>query len=333
MTPEEMLRLVDEKFFQSKSIFTDSDLSTGGLLNDKQFDRFVQKLVEKTLIMNECDVQTGVEKQVKIDVIEFASDIVQKPVAEGTEHDTTSKPTPTQVAIATVEYIIAVDLGFSALRNNIEKENFENTIMEMIAKKTGSDFEAIALKSDTTLGTADAYDINDGWLKLGAVEHEVDHASGDAFDDSKKTADLFDDMIDELPTKYLDYSDISEWRIYCHKGLERLYRKWLVAIEAKIGGSHSFLLENIPVTYEGYKIAGVPRWPSSTTGSPSVLLTKLLLTHPKNLIHYIQKEISFNREPKWRKRQLEITGTANVDFQVAEDDACVVTKDVKHAIT
>lgn len=333
MTPEEILRLVDEKFFQSKTIFTDSDLSTGGLLNPKQFDKFVQKLVEKTLIMNECDVQTGDEKQVKIDAIEFGSNIVQRPVAEGTEHTDTSKPTTTQVSISTVEYIIAVDLGFSSLRNNIEKENFEDTIMDMIAQKAGSDFESIALKSDTTLGTNDEYDLNDGWLKLAAVEHEIDHQSANAFDDSVKVVALFDNMIDELPTKYLDYSDVDAWRIYCHKAIERLYRKWLVAVEAKINGTHSFLLENIPVTYEGYRVVGVPRWPSGTTGSPAVLLTKALLVHPKNLIYYVQKEISFNREPKWRKRQLEITGTANIDFQVAEDDACVVTKNIKHGIT
>ena len=332
MTPEEILKLVDEKFFQSKSIFTDSDLSTGGLLNPKQFDRFVQKLIEKKLILNECRVETGPEKQVKLDFIEFASDIVQKPEAEGTEHTTTTKPTPSQVAISAVEYIIAVDLGFSALRNSIEKENLEDTLMTMIAEKSGSDFEAIGIKSDTAGGTSDAYDINDGWLKLARVTHEVDHSSANFATTAKKTIELFDNMIDALPSKHLDYSNIDEWRIYCYKTIERLYRQWLVAVQAQINGTHSFLLENVPVTYEGFRIVGVPRWYRYSAGSPAAYYSKLLLTHPMNIIYYVQNEISFNREPKWRKRQLEITGTANVDFQIADSDACVVAKDVKHVL-
>jgi len=274
-----------------------------------------------------------VEKQLKLDFIEFTTDIVQRPVAEGTEHTTTTKPTPTQVAISAVEYIIAVDLGFSALRNSIEKANIEDTIMNMIAEKAGSDFESLAIYSDTTLGTADAYDLNDGWLKLGRVSHEVDHGSADFASTSAKTVPLFDNMINLLPSKHLDYSDVDAWRIYCHKYIERLYRKWLVAVEAQINGTHSFLLENIPVTYEGFKIVGVPRWPRYTAGSPAAYYSKAMLTHPQNLVYYIQNEMTFNREPKWRKRQLEITGTANIDFQVADNDACVVAKDIKHAMT
>jgi hypothetical protein len=329
LTQEEFLRKLDEKFFGEKAIFTDSDLASAGLLNARQLDKFLEETLEKSLMRVECRRESGAEKATELDKIEFASLIIQTPSSEGTEHDTTTAPTTSQVDISAVEYLIAVDLGWSSLRNSIEKANFENNMMKRIAAKAGTDLEAVAVNSDTGTGSG-VYDDNAGWFQLGAAEHEVDQMSADFVSTVDKTVKLFDDMIDALPKKYLGDGDVGAWRVYCHQDIEWLYRRWLTAIGATHAGAMNYLIDMPPVFYQGIPIKGVPRLTRTSAGSPSAYYSKAMLIHPQNLIEYIQTDISFVSENKPRKRQVEITGTINVDWQIEEADACVVAKDIKH---
>jgi hypothetical protein len=332
LTNEELLKELNRKFFGNKSLFTDSDLASGGLLNAKQFDKFIEETLQRAVIREECRRETGDEKQVKLDKIEFSELLIQTPVSEGSEHTTTTEPSTSQVSISTVEYIIAVNLGWSSLRNSIEKDNFENNLMQRISNKAGTDLEAVAVNSDTETGS-DVYDDNDGWLALGAEDHEVDHESADFASTVDSTIELFDDMIDALPKEYLDGADLKAWRIYTHVDIEWLYRRWLTALGATHAGAMNYLIDNPPVFYQGFPVKGVPRFSRTSVTSPSSYYTsKAMLVNPQNLIEYIQTEMQFVSENKPRKRQIEITGTINIDWQIEETDACVVAKDIKHSL-
>ena len=332
MTNEEFLKLIEEKFEGRKAIFTDSGLASAGLLNAKQADKFIQETIEKTLVRNECRRETGAEKQVDIDKIAFADMLIQTPSAEGTKHTTTTAPSTSKVQVATVEYIIAVDLGYSALRNSIEKANFENNLMKLIANKAGSDLEAVALNSNTATG-AGVYDDNAGWFQqaaTGALAHIVNHASADAFNTTYKTARLFDNMLDSLPKKYLDSADLKAWRFYTHVDIEWLYRRWLTAIGSANSAAFNYLIDNVPVFYQGIPVKGVPRLSRTSAGSPAYYVSSALLCEPQNLIEYIQTDIQFVSENVPRARTVEITGTINIDWQVEEVDALVETNLIKH---
>jgi len=330
LTPEELLEELNKRFFGKKAIFTDTDLSSGGLLNPKQFAKFIEATLEKAVIRPECRSDSGDEKQEKLDKIEFAQEtIIQTPAAEGTEHTETTKPTTGQVSISTVEYLIAVDLGWSALRNNIEKAGFENNLMKRISDKAGTDLDALAINSNTSSGSG-VYDDNKGWLQIGATDHEVDHADADFASTVDKTIKLFDNMLDALPKKYLDSADLKSWRFYVHVDIEWLYRRWLTAIGATHAGAMNYLVDNPPIFYQGIPIIGVPRLTRTSTGSPTYYISKAMLCNPKNLIEYIQTDIQFVSENKPRKRQIEITGTINVDWEIEETDAVVVAKNIKH---
>ena len=323
-------QLLEELNKRTKSLFTDSDLlSDGGLLNDKQLNQFIDETLERSVMRKECRNEKGAEKTFDLDKIEFADLLIQTPEAEGTEHTTTTEPSTDQVTITAVEYIIAVNLGYSSLRNSIEKAGFENKLMKRISKKTGTDLEAVAVNSDTVSGSG-VYDDNAGWFQIGAEDHEVDHASGNFASTVDTTLFLFDDMLDALPKKYLDSTDLKAWRFYVHVDLEWLYRRWLTSIGAGNSGALNYLIDNPPVFYQWIPVIGVPRLSRSTTGSPSHYESKAMLCHPKNLVEYIQTNISFVSERKHRKRQIEITGTLNVDWQIEETDAVVVAKSIKH---
>ena len=329
LTNEQLLDELNKKFFGSKDIFTDSDLASAGLLNARQLATFIEETLERTVMRAECRHDSGDEKTVELDKIEFADMIIQTPAAEGTEHTTTTGPTTSQVSISTVEFLIAVDLGWSALRNSIEKAGFETKLMKRISRKAGTDLEAVAVNSNTVTGTG-VYDDNAGWFQLGATDHEVDHASGNFASTADKTLILFDTMLDALPKKYLDSTDLKAWRFYVHVDIEWLYRRWLTAIGATHAGAMNYLIDNPPIFYQGIPVIGVPRLSRTSAGTPSYYLSNAMLCHPQNLIEYIQTTMQFVSENKPRKRQIEITGTINVDWQIEETDAVVVAKDIKH---
>lgn len=332
LTNEELLDQLNKKFFGNKALFTDSDLISGGLLNAKQFDKFLEAILERAVVRAECRNESGDEKLVDLDKIEFAQEnIFQTPAAEGTEHTTTTEPSTDQVNISTVEYLIAVNLGRSALRNNIEKAGFENNLMKRISSKAGTDLDALAINSNSVSGSG-VYGDNAGWLQLGATDHEVDHANGDFASTAHKTLRLFDNMLDALPKKYLDSTDLKAWRFYVHVDVEWLYRRWLTAIGATHAGAMNYLIDNPPIFYQGIPVVGVPRLKRTSAGSPAYYVSHAMLCNPKNLIEYIQTDIQFVSESKPRKRQIEITGTMNVDWQIEETDAVVVAKDIKHVL-
>lgn len=330
LTNDELLKELEKRFFGKKTLFSEGDLATGGLLNPKQFDKFIEQTLETAIVRKECRREDGDEKQTKIDKIGFAQEtIIQTPTAEGEEHTTTTKPTTGQVGISTVEYIIAVDVGYSALRNSIEKAGFENKLMKRISNKAGTDMEALGVNSDDDAGSG-VYDDNKGWFQIGATDHEVDHSNADFASTAHKTLRLFDNMLDSLPKKYLDSSDLKSWRFYTHVDIEWLYRRWLTAIGATHAGAMNYLIDNPPVFYQGIPVVGVPRLARTFTGTPAYYVSKAMLCHPQNLIEYVQVEISFVSESKPRKRIIEITGTFNIDWEIEETDAVVVAKNIKH---
>jgi len=331
LTNEQLLEELNKKVFGNKDIFTDSDLSSAGLLNARQLTQFIEETLERAVMRKECRHDKGSEKQLDLDKIEFSDLIIQTPASEGTAHTTTTAPSTSQVSISTVEYLVAVDLGWSSLRNSIEKAGFENRLMKRISRKAGTDLEAVAVNSNTSTGSG-VYDDNAGWFQVGATDHEVDHASGEFASTADKTITLFDNMLDALPKKYMDSTNLKAWRFYVHVDIEWLYRRWLTAIGATHAGAMNYLIDNPPIFYQGIPVIGVPRLARTSAGTPSYYLSKAMLCHPKNLIEYIQTDMQFVSENKPRKRQIEITGTINVDWQIEETDAVVVAKDIKHSL-
>lgn len=332
ITNEELLAEINKLTSGKKSIFTDSDLtSDGGLLDPKQFDKFIDETLERTVMRAEARHESGVEKAVDLDKIAFSDLLIQTPSSEGTKHTTTTEPETTQVQISVIDYIIAVNLGYSALKNSIAKGNFENNLMKLISAKSGSDLEAVAVNSNTSTGSG-VYDDNAGWFQLGATDHEVDHESAEFTSTADETITLFDNMLDALPKKYLDGTDVGAWRFYVHVDIEWLYRRWLTAIGNSNSAAMNYLIDKPPVFYQGIPVIGVPRLSRTTAGTPSYYLSNAMLVHPQNLIEYFQEEVRFTTESIPRARELQITGLLAVDWQIEETDACVVAKDIKHSL-
>lgn len=327
MSPDDILKYIDQKL-EEKTIMTPSDLSTGGLLNAEQSNKFIWDTLQDVVVSKEARLEIMNSPKKDIDKIGFASRIMRAPGSEGTEESTTTKPTPEQVELSTVRIIGCVDISYMTLEDNIERADFADSLMTMIAAKCGEDLEDLYLNGDD--GSGDPYYVlNDGWLILGAVAHGTNgNGQADFVSTADKTILNLDAMIDALPSKYL--KNKAQWRFYVHPDLDNLLRRWVASRETIAGDR--YMLEDVPMFYTGVPIIRVPMIVSSTAGTPSLVRSKIMLVKPDNLVLGIQRQIRIEKEAKPRKQQVEFTVTIRSDVQIEENDAVVVGTGMPHVL-
>jgi hypothetical protein len=147
-----------------KSITT-ATLGTTKLTAEKQ-ERFVRSVEKKAVILGEARRVDMKSHTKDIDRVGFGARIMQAGVenvaaAEG------NLPTFATNQLVAVEAVAVVGITDSTLEDNIEKENFEDTLVDMMGNRAGIDMEELFVKGDTASG--DTYlALTDGWLKLAA---------------------------------------------------------------------------------------------------------------------------------------------------------------------
>lgn len=320
------VRLTDEELVQKAAMVID-DLTSGGLLNPEQTDRFIDQVIDVSTIAKEARVERMNAPKLEISKINFADRILRKAVEAQEPADTEKvKPSTSKVVLTTHEVLAAVDISLGVLEDNIEREALADRIMTMMTNRAAVDLEEYYLVADTA-GTGGIYDDpllaylkdQDGWLKL-ANQHVYDHAAAD-FDPHK----VFGKLIRMLPKKWL--RNKREWRFYCHPDIEQAYRQTLS--ERATAAGDRYLFEDVPVLYQGIEVRGVHTWPTFEPEAGTIT-SPVLLAHPQNLIVGIQRQINIDRERKARKRVLELTLTLRVAVAVEEPDALAKAINVKH---
>jgi len=150
-------------------------MGAAALLNPQKFDRYVRMLQNRTVILPEARYMKMESDVVDIDRIGFGGRILRAAATEGEAlaENQWATPTTDQQKLTAVENQAIVSLTDKVLRRNIEKANFENTLLDMIGERAGLDLEELGIQGDTD--SADTFlATNDGWLKLaGRVVQEV----------------------------------------------------------------------------------------------------------------------------------------------------------------
>lgn len=305
--------------------FTTGDLVNGGLLNPDQSAKFVQGVIDKSVILPECRRVPMVASKKQIDKITYGGGyILQKPPSVGTAPTTTSKPTTSKVTLDAQEVILAIDLGYDSLEDSIEGENIFDTIMELTSKKVGLEMDILALNGDTAGGTGDMLEILDGIFKQ-VSSHTVD----------VNKATMSDEILFKgykaLPGKYVDTE--SDLRFYMSH-LSRL--DYIHALAGK-GVNEAFvryLLEAGTPTYQGVPVKKVPAILTEDidAGTPVVNGSKGMLINPKNIVWGVHRDITYEFDRQPRKRIIEITMTMKIDFKLEEEDAVVKMTNIKHSV-
>lgn len=158
-----------------KAMATTTTMGAAALLPDEKAARYVRKMQNKTIVLPEARFLSMNALSRDIDRVFFTGQILKPPPAEGQpvqEADFSGVSTD-QVKLTAVKAISVVPLTDEVLEENIEREAYTNTLLDLIAERVGIDVEQWGIKGDT--GSSNPlYALNDGWLKLAGRRVQED---------------------------------------------------------------------------------------------------------------------------------------------------------------
>jgi len=325
MTDEQLLALVKEKI--SKAALTSSDLASGGKMNPETADRFLKKAIDTSKILKVARIEQMKSDIKNIDKIGFSGRIMQA-ATEVTAPETTSKPTPSRNQLIAQEIIAAVNVSYQWFEDNIEDENFVQTLIDLIGEQSSADIEELALYATAIQDpVVDAYlEVLDhrGWLTFTNGDDGCYVQDWSSAVPTGGVSAVFKDLLAGIPKKYFSVGGMASWRFYVSWETEQEYRSEL-AERATMAGDRA-LLEDVPVYYKGVPVIWVPK--IATSGSN---VTDGMLAHPKNLIAGFKRDVDMETERAPRKRQMEYTLTARLDVGLEEYEAHGIAKNFKYA--
>lgn len=292
-----------------------ADLSTAGLLNPEQTDRFIRTLMDSPTILNSVRTVAMKSPEMKINKIGFGSRILRAAVpSTALSQADRSKPDLGQVQLNTSEVIAEIRLPYAVLEDNIEGGNINagmeqgaggihQTIVDMIAERAAVDFEELLISGDTASG--DSYlQLQNGYLKLANAN--LVNAAGSTFSKA-----LAKQVVKAMPAKYL--RNRAALKHFVSVNNETEMRD--VYAQRATGLGDANLTGNIPLYIYGSLIQGTPLMPAAND----------LFCDPMNLIFGIQRQITIEYDKDITTREFIIVLTARVATAIEEVNAVVKT--------
>jgi HK97 family phage major capsid protein len=296
---------VSNKELVQKATIAVSDLTTnGGYLNPEQENQFFRKLIDQPTIVREARTVFMNAPKREINKVGFGTRILKPGVSNValTESDR-SKPTTEKVTLTTKEVIAEVRIPYDVLEDNIERNGFADTIMEMMAERAALDIEELILLGDTTLDAADPYlDLVDGAL-VRAISNVSDAGSTSI----NKT--VFKNAIKAMPDRYLRNRAAMRFYVSIDNELE-----WRDSFgNRQTTGGDSAVTTNNAITAFGVPVIPVALMPAD----------KGLFTDPKNMVIGIQRNVLVETDKDITARVWIIVLTMRLDFVYEEEPAVV----------
>lgn len=305
MTNEEIAQLI------SKGIV----LNTGGIVNPREAQEFVDMTVDQTALLREIRVETGIIKSLDINNITIGSPVLRKGVE--LQAAVTTDPSFPKLTLTPVEATAAFDISYSWLRKNVRRESANEDLNRVYAKRVGKDMIILLHSGDiTTSGSTPALEllkIFDGWLTRiddDNTVHDVVIGSSDTFAGG---GGIFDKMLKKMPK---DYRDAREDLIYLVSQADADAYEAEIEKRETNRGDEAMLDGVRNLRFRGIKVMPVFGYPSA----------KPILTLKENLVAGFGQEITVYQQNFHRQRKVEVTMTLEIDGGYLLGDAIVIAE-------
>jgi hypothetical protein len=333
LTQDQLLNRLDEAFKAAVDISDAGD----AILNPVQFDRFVRTVEEENTLLSQARFIKMDEAKVNIDRISMSDRVLysgqdNSSVLREVSDSEMRKPTLAMNQLVAQEFQTTTGVQDRMLRRIIEKENFTNTLIELISKAAGRDLEELAIFGDTniTYATDDVLHQTDGWVKLcgnkiaeDTVGYTFDIDGGDA------PVDMFDAMITKLPKKYLQ--NPQDYKFYVNWDVADAYRDYLAARNTVLGDN--VLTQGILPPYKGIGVQYLPRLARSTSTADNRIGQVAMLQNPNNMVWGVFHEVTIEPDRIPKKRRTDYVLSVEADAHYEDENAGVVAfMDVADAV-
>ena len=319
-----MLRLIDRAL---KGGIVDVNALGEAVLQPSKLTRFIRKMQEKTVILPEARYMPMDAQIAHIDRISFTGRVLDSGDDAGGVHRVLSendyaKPTTAINKLTVHEFQAIISIQDKALRRNIEKENFEDTLIDLLGEAVGRDMEEFALFADTdfTYNQDHVLSKSDGWVKQSA--NAIYGGDKSDFDPTADTypENMFDAMLGGMPKEYL--TDLGAWKYWVNWEVQNAYRNLLKARNTNLGDS--VYTTNQKLAYKGIPIERVPmieRAKAELVGGCGDLA---MLGFPNNHVWGVFHKVTIEREREAKKRQTDFILTLEVDAGYEDENAVIV---------
>lgn len=298
------MKSIHELVYTAYKAITVPDLGSARLLPE-QADRFVRIVQKASVLLGATRKLTLRNDRRNIDRTGFSARILQAPQAEGAEFTGETEPVFLTNELIAQKVRGRAILSDEALEENIERGNFENTLVDMIAEQAGLDLEELFLAGDTLSGDT-FLALTDGWLKKAAQQitgvANVDFVATDV-------ESMFEAMLLAVDDKY--FRDLRQWRFYVTFEEANDYRDKLRARGTQLGDSAQTGSE--PLFYKGIRVESAPMMPAGNAE----------LTNVDNTVYGIRREIEIEPERVAGKDRWEFHVRAKGDSDFEDENAAV----------
>ena len=312
----------------SKASMSTTDLTTGGgLLAVQQASRFIRILKMTPNLLRACRVVPLKGASDRIDRVHFSSRILHA-ASENTNLGASNQsvPTTSKVEMSAKLFKAETRISYETLQDSIEGgknvrgNSFENMIFQLIAERIAYDVEEIALLSDTGSGTTD-YAQFDGWMALAEASHSYD------FSGAALSKGFFKGTFLQLPKEYRQKKNDLIWVVSSNMDVE-----WN---DELADNSYSDRATKVAWGKEKVNTAyGVPMLVSAhvpAESGTSSNLGKALITHPKNMVLGIWRNLFMEIDRDIRAGTLVIVTTMRLDAKFEQVEGAAVGTNVKVA--
>lgn len=279
-----MSAMTNEELIQ-KAVVTTTDIASAGKLAPKQSDRFIDFVIDVTMLKNNVRVVRFTNETMQIDKI-GVHQRVTVPKAEARAPSIRRGITTSKVELTPKDQMTPFEISDNFPDQCIEGERVEDTITRLMATQTANDIEELCINGDTrgparfeadlieggstTQAIKDTFMAQfDGWLKLAASANLYNAAGADI------SSTIFSKMINAMPTKFRRVRQ--NLRFLCSLDHEQLYRERVGSRQTPAGDRASSSMDT--QTPYGVPLVPVPLLESE----PRVTVHVTLGAHPSTV--------------------------------------------------
>jgi len=318
--------------------------ASGGILKPEQSNRFLDYVVDQSVLMKNARIVRMRTPQMEIDKLNVGTQLMRK-ATEATNDGSNAAVTFTKVSISTVKLRLDWALSTEALEDNIEGASLEDHIAQVMARQTANDLDDLLINGNTSSSNA-LLKALDGFVKLTLAGATVVDEGGNNI--SRAT---FDRILRNMPTKYLQKRN--ELRFWSGPGLVQDVAFSLQnpnsATAATAGapapgstfGEQAFFQGSVRanggpgatgLAPYGIPLVEIPLHPQSVAGDYSGASGShgyIELSFPNNKIVGLHRDITVYRQFQPKTDTIEYTQFMRLGCQIEELSSVVFAKNVK----
>lgn len=317
---------------------------SGGILKPTQSNRFLDFVIDQSVLMQNARVIRMRSPQMEIDKLSVGTRLLAK-ATEATDTGSNAAVTFTKVSLSTVKLRLDWSLSTESLEDNIEGPSLEDHIAQVMARQTANDLDDLFINGNTSSSNTLLKALN-GFVKLAIADgHVVDEAGNNV---SRAT---YDRILRNLPAKYLQRR--GELRFFSGSGTvqDTIYSLGNPnsATPATAGapspastvGDMAFLQGamranggpgSTGISPFGIPLLEVPLMPEAVSGDYSGAAGShgyVELTFPNNRVIGIHRDITVYRQFKPKTDTIEYTQFMRVASNIEDANSYVIAKNVK----